>query len=61
MVPVELQQGFSKVFYQCLDRCKTIFILQNVMNLIETKGDIMGYNEQWLFSMESYLKYSKLP
>ena len=26
-------------------------ILQNVLKSDTNKGDIMGYNEQWLFSM----------
>ena len=37
------------VFCRHLDGCET------------NKGDIMGYNEQWSFSMEFYSKTSKLP
>ena len=51
------------VFCRLLDGCKTmpIYILRNVLKSDTNKGDILGYNEQWSFSMEFYSKTSKLP
>ena len=59
--PVQLPQGFSTVFYRFLDGCKTLPFLLNALKSNTNEGDIMGYNEQWSFSMESYSKSSKLP
>ena len=61
VVPVYLLQGFSMVFCRLLDGCKTMPILRNVLKSDTNKGDILGYNEQWSFSMEFYSKTSKLP
>ena len=44
------------VFCRFLDGCKTMPILRNVLKSDTNKGDIMGYNEQWSFSMEFYSK-----
>ena len=49
------------VFCRFLDGCKTMPILRNVLKSDINEGDIMGYNEQWSFSMEFYSKSSKLP
>ena len=49
------------VFCRYLDGCKTMPMLQNVLKSDTNKGDIMGYNEQWSFSMDFYSKSSKLP
>ena len=49
------------VFYRLLDGCKTMPILRNVLKSDTNKGDILGSNEQWSFSMEFYSKTSKLP
>ena len=61
VVPVKLLQGFSMVFCRLLDGCKTMPILRNVLKSDTNKGDILGYNEQWSFSIEFYSKTSKLP
>ena len=61
VVPVQLLQGFSMVFCRLLDGCKTMPILQNVLKSDTNKGDILGYNEQWSFSVDFYSKTSKLP
>ena len=44
MVPVELPQGFSTVFYRCFEGCKTIHvsIFRNFMKYSKNKGDIKG-------------------
>ena len=55
------RMGFSIVFYRFLDSCKTMPILRNVLKSDTNKEDIMGYNEQWSFSMEFNSKNSKLP
>ena len=47
MVPVELPQCISMVFYRCLYGCKTMPILRNVIKSDTIKGDIIGYSEQW--------------
>ena len=49
-------KGFSIVFYRFLDGSKTMPILRNVLKSDTNKGDIMGHNEQWSFSMEFYSK-----
>ena len=49
------------VLSRFLDGCKTMPILRNVLKSNTNKGDIMGYNEQWSFSVEFYSKISKLP
>ena len=52
------------VFCRLLDGCKTMPILRNVLKSDKSdtnQGDILGYNEQWSFSMEFYSKTSKLP
>ena len=49
------------VFCRFLDGCNRMPILRNVLKPDTNKGDILGYNEQWSFSMESYSKTSKLP
>ena len=49
------------VFCRLLDACKTMPILLNVLNSDTNKGDILGNNEQWSFSMKFYSKTSKLP
>ena len=49
------------VFCRHLDGCKTMPILLNVLKSDTNKGDILGYNEQWSFSMEFYSKTSELP
>ena len=49
------------VFCRSLDGCKTMPIFRNVLKSNTIKGDIMGYNEQWSFSMGFYSKNSKLP
>ena len=49
------------VFCRLLEGCKTMPILPNVLKSDTNKGDILGYNERWLFSMEFYSKTSKLP
>ena len=51
------------VFCRFLDgcNCKTMPILRNVLKSDTNKGDIMGYNEQWSFSLKFYSKSSKLP
>ena len=59
VVPVEVSQGFSIVFYRIKDSCKTMTILQNVMKSDTNKGGIMGYNEQYSLSMEIVSKSSK--
>ena len=61
VVPVLLSQGFSIVFYRFLDICKTMPTLQNVLKSNTNKGDIMGYNEQWSFSMAFYSKSPNFP
>ena len=61
VVPVKLSLGFSMVFCRLLDGCKTMPILQNVLKSDTNKRDILGYNEQWSFSIEFYSKTSKLP
>ena len=49
------------MFYIFLDGCKTMPILRNLLKFDTNKGDIMGYNEHWSFSIEFYSKSSKLP
>ena len=49
------------VFSRFLDGRKTMPILQNVLKSDTTKRDIMGYNQQWSFSMEFHSESSKLP
>ena len=49
------------VFHRFLDGCKTMPNLRNVLKSDRNKGYILGYNEQWSFSMEFYSKTSKLP
>ena len=61
VVPVSLLQGFSMVFCRLLDGCKTMPILRNVLKSDTNKGDVLGYNGQWSFSMKFYSKTSKLP
>ena len=46
------------VFCRFLDGCKTMPILRNVLKSDTNKGDIMGYNEEWSFSLEIYSKRS---
>ena len=41
-------------FFRFLDGCQTMPILRNVLKSDTNKGDIMGYNEQWSFSMAFY-------
>ena len=49
------------VFYNFLDGCKTMAILRSVLKSNTNKGYIMGYNEQWSFSIDFYSKSPKLP
>ena len=44
------------VFCRLSDGCKTMPILRNVLKSDTNKGDILGYNEQWSFSMEFILR-----
>ena len=39
-------------FYRFLDGRKTMSIPRNVLKSDTNKGDIMGYNKQWSFSIE---------
>ena len=43
------------VFFRILDGRKTMPIFQNVLTFYTKKGDIMGYNEQWSFSIWSFI------
>ena len=44
------------VFCRLSDGCKTMPIPRNVLKSDTNKGDILGYNEQWSFSMEFILR-----
>ena len=59
VVLVELPKRFSAVSYICLDSCKTMPILCNVIKSDRNKGDIMGYmSNGHLNSIEFFSKNS---
>ena len=50
MVPVELPQGFSIVFYRCLEGCKTMLFFLQIMGTSWVKMSNYG-NLVWSFNL----------